>query len=557
MISEKLRARFLPALLLILATFAVYARTLGHDFLINWDDNAYVTVNSSVHGFSLENIRTVFTSYYAGNYAPLQMLSYMFDFTLWGLNSGGFLLTNIVLHTINGLMLYAILRKSHGERLLAIVGAAIFLLHPVQVESVAWISQRKNLLAMLFMLLSWAAYIRYRNSTEKRGGLAYFVSVAAFLCSLLSKSASVFFPVALLLYDYCFIEGRKSRLFDKIPFFILAGAAAVLAIQSQSPEVTGWSGIDHGGRRSWHGGSPWATLLTMIPVFCSYLRMLVWPAGLSAVYAPSVHLTPDLTVLLSTLMVMAAVYLSWRLYRFDRRFGYWPFFSLVAILPVSQIIPLVTLMNDRYLYFPMIGVAALGGAGVMAIRGILNERMTLSISILLLMALALTSFQRAGVWKSSRTLWSDAVRKVPGKYDAWEGLGEAYHLSAPVDLKAAEVAYSRAFALYSSNPDNLYNLARVRSEQGDDGKGTVLLKKLLQLNPEHVKGWAVLGDIYFKNGLFKKAEQAYRSAEVLQPEAVEVSLRLGNLYLSEGDFAKARSYFDRAGVQDGEQPLPP
>jgi len=377
--THALKQQTLPVLLLMLSVLAVYSRLPWHDFLMNWDDNTYVTANSSVHGFSGANLAAAFTSFFAGNYAPLQMLSYMFDYTLWGLWAGGFLLTNMLLHALNGLLLYAILLKSHKERLLSTVAAAIFLLHPVQVESVAWISQRKSLLAMFFMLIAWAAFIRYKDSAGSNGRLAYWASLTAFSCSLLAKSASVFFPVALLLYEVCFSAGeRKVRMVDKIPFFILAGAAAVLAMVSQSPDVTGWSGIDYGGRRSWHGGSPWATALTMVPVFCGYLRMIVWPTGLSAIYAPAIHTTPDAAVLAAAVLLLTVVLLSWRLYRFDRRFGYWPLFSALAILPVSQIIPLVTLMNDRYLYFPMIGVAALGGAGAVVLRyhGLVSRRTT-------------------------------------------------------------------------------------------------------------------------------------------------------------------------------------
>lgn len=546
MIPDRLRPHLLMLAVLVTAVTVVYGRTLGHDFLVNWDDNVYVTANVSIQGFSVGNLRTVFTNYYAGNYAPVQMLSYMLDYALWGLWAGGFLLTNMVLHTLNGLMLYAILLKSHADKLLAAVGAAIFLLHPVQVESVAWISQRKNLLAMFFMLLAWVVFIRYRKSEESGGRLAYVFSLAAFTCSLLSKSASVFFPLSLLLYDYCFsAEERKVRLLDKIPFFILAGAAALITMQSQSPDVTGLSGIDFGGRRSWNGGSHWVTLLTMLPVFCSYLRMIVWPFGLSALYIPLIRTIPDLTVLAALLIIIATGYLLWRLWCAERRLSYWPIFSILAILPVSQIIPLITLMNDRYLYFPMIGVAALVGAGAVLLRKSLNEKVLTGIIILLLLMLAVISFKRVTVWGSSRTLWGDVVSKYPDNFDAWEGLGEAYHLSAPVALPEAEYAYNRAFAIYSSGPNNLFNLARVNILQGDNRKGIALLQRLLKISPQYVMGWTELGDIYFKKNLYRDAEHAYKMAENLQPEALEVQLRLYRLYLITDDAAAAQFYYEK------------
>lgn len=535
----------LPVLLLTAVTIAVYGRIIGHDFLMNWDDNAYITANSAVHGFSARNVRAVFTSFYAGNYAPLQMLSYMLDYTLWGLWPGGFLLTNVVLHTMNGLLVYLLLLKLQSEKMLAAVAAGIFLLHPLQVESVAWISQRKNLLAMLFMLLSWQAYICYRNSSQE-GRLAYFLSIAAFLCSLLAKSATVFFPIALLLNDYCFsARGQRAKLLDKIPYFVLALAAALLALRSQSPDVTGWSGLDYGGRSTWHGGSPWATLLTMMPVLCSYLRMILWPSGLSAVYSPVIYKTLEFQVVAAFLLIFFIGWMIYRLFRTDCSAGYWPLFSLLALLPVVQLVPLVTLMNDRYLYFPMIGLAALGGIGTVTLKRWVNEKVALGLVLVILLLLALASYDRAGIWKNSKTLWTDAVKKSPEKFDAWEGLGEANHLSEPVRLRDAEYAYSRAFALYSSGPVNLFNFAKVKLLLGEEARGQALLQRLLKINPEHVMGWAALGDSYASRQNYSAAAKAYKTAETLQPDALEVNLRLYGLYTATGEVVAAKYYQGR------------
>jgi len=543
----------LPLLLVLVATLAVYCRLPGHDFLMNWDDNTYVTANSSVHGFSTENLRAVFSSYYAGNYAPLQMLSYMLDYTVWGLWPGGYLLTNIILHVTNGLLVYRLLLRLHGQRLMTTIATAIFLLHPLQVESVAWISQRKNLLAMLFMLLAWLLYCRSRE-TEAGSRSCYAAAVVSFLLSLLAKSATVFFPLALLFYEICFASGgKRGRALRLLPFFLLAGLFSLVAMQSQSPDVTGWSGLDHGGRRDWHGGSPWATLLTMLPVFCAYLRLLLWPAGLSAIYDPQIHTSMDGTVLACAALLGFLAFLAWRLCRIDRRLGYWPLFSLLAILPVSQLVPIITLMNDRYLYFPMIGAAALAGAGVSYVDGRLGKRggrLFHAVIVAILLALAVTSHLREAVWQNSRTLWQDAAGKVPARFDVWEGLGEAWQMLSPPRPAEAERAYLRAFSLYSSSPNNLYNLATLYVSQGNMVRGEALLQRLLRLRPEHVMGWAALGDIHLARGDYRGAEDAYKRAESLQPEALQVAGKLANLYLVSGELEKARTYY--AGLERSE-----
>lgn len=549
----------LPLLLvLIVGTIGVYGQLLGHDFLMNWDDNTYVTANGSVHGFSPENIRAVFTSYYAGNYAPVQMLSYMLDYTVWGLWPGGYLLTNVVLHTLNGLLVYWLLFRLHGQRLLATVAAGIFLLHPVQVESVAWISQRKNLLAMLFMLVAWLLYCRSRESAGWKRRACYAASLAGFLFSLLAKAATVFFPCALLLYELCFVSGaRRGRCLRLLPFFSLSVVVSLVTLLSQSADVSGWSGIDHGGRAGWHGGSPWATFLTMLPVFCTYLRLLLWPSGLSAIYDPPIHTAVDPTVLGCAVLLLLVAMLAWRLCRPDRRLWFWLLFIILAILPVAQLVPLITLMNDRYLYFPMIGAAALAGAGSAYLRDARSGKFAsfvTSLALLLGVLLAAASLQRVGVWQNSRTLWRDAAAKVPARFDVWEGLGEAYHLSLPVEPDNALRAYRRAFSLYSSNPNNLYNLATLYAQVKDQARAELLLHRLLRLKPEHVMGWAALGDIHLGRAEYREAEYAYRRAESLQPDALQVAGKLGELFLRSGNLAKARLYYGRLeqGAGDAE-----
>ena len=159
--------RFTPLLVLLLAGLAIYGRMLGHDFLPTWDDAGYVLDNPDIRGFTIANLRAVFSRFYMGNYAPVQMLSYMLDYSIWGLRPWGYLLTNLLLHLANGLLFYHLVQRLEGDDSWAWLAALIFLVHPVQVESVAWVSQRKNLLAMLFSLLSFHGYLRFRLAVER------------------------------------------------------------------------------------------------------------------------------------------------------------------------------------------------------------------------------------------------------------------------------------------------------------------------------------------------------------------------------------------------------
>ena len=167
----------MPVILLLLAAFALYSKALGQDFLGNWDDPVYVTANPDIMGFTLENIWHAFTREYVSNYAPLHIISYIPDYALWGFNAFGYKLTNILLHALNAILFYALLARITSRRRFALAAAAVFLCHPVQVESVVWISQRKNLLAMFFFLLSFLTYLSWK---EHRRFTLYGVSPDSF-----------------------------------------------------------------------------------------------------------------------------------------------------------------------------------------------------------------------------------------------------------------------------------------------------------------------------------------------------------------------------------------
>ncbi len=528
----------LDFLLLLLLAAVVYGRMLGHEFLANWDDNWNIIYNDAVHGFSWQNIRIAFTGYVIGAYVPLQTLSFIFDYALWGPNPGGFHATGILIHTANALLVYRLFYRWYADRLLCLVGSALFLVHPVQVESVGWISDRKTLLAMLFFLLAWEGYCRYREVAVGKTRCWYYgATLLLFSLSLLSKSITVIMPGILVLYDFCFPEGgRRLRLMDKIPFLAVAGIIAVAT-------MIGFSSPG-GARVPYHGGSFLATFYSMVPVFCRYLGMLVWPVHLSALYAPTIHHSFDKAVIVAALLLSAILPVGYWLFRRDRRLGFWILFFFAGLFPVAQIIPTLSMMSDRYLYFPMVGVAALAGCGAVFLREQLGARRQVLLCFLLvlpLVALSVASFRRAAVWHDSLTLWSDAAAKEPMSDKAWELLGEMQMSSG----KTAEArrSYERGQLLNPANTEILQGLGTLYTETGEVDQGYLLLKKLLTLKPEYVTGWSSLGSNYLKRGDYAEAEKAYKRALELQPDAMQVVSLLGELALLQGRLDPARAYY--------------
>jgi tetratricopeptide (TPR) repeat protein len=538
----KHRNFLLDSFLLVCAVAVVYGRLTGYNFQTHWDDNLYILNNSAAHGLSWEHILTAFdvraNRLEINQYNPLSILSFMMDYSFWGLNPGGFHLTNIIVHTLNGLLVYRLLLRLHGERLLALVAAAIFLFHPVQVESVAWISERKGLLSLFFLLISWECYCCYRDAEKSSGWLVYIISLSAFLLSLMAKSTGVVFPLILLIFDWCFEKKEsRARLLDKVLFIIIAGAFSAIEIFSEKGEG--------GNLKGYHGGSPLATFYTMLPVFCRYLKLLIFPSGLNIEHLPPVYRSPEGIVVGAAIILTGLSAAGFLLIRNNRKMGFWVVFFWVGLLPVSQFIPLAQMMYEHYLYMPIIGPAALVGYGAVSLRDRLGKRYSNVLYFCLavwLLALSVTSYHRTEAWKDTLTLFSDAATKSPGGFRVWQTLGEVQRYLG--NNEASRISLERSLQLKQDSTDVLWTLAELYSERGEFEKADDYLKKLFKINPRYVMGWATLGNVYLAKGNYRQAKEMYNRALLLQPDALQVQVLLGKLAIIEKRYDEARIYFN-------------
>ncbi len=296
----------------------------------------------------------------------------------------------------------------------------------------------------------------------------------------------------------------------------------------------------------------------MLIVFCRYLRMVVWPGDLSVYYTVPLHRYPDLAVIMATLFLAALAWLIVRLYRHNRPLAFWPLFFFIGLLPVSQIVPLVTMMNDRYLYFPMIGAGALvaHGVGVLAKSSRLPAPLAVVLPAVPVLLLALGSVQRVPVWRDAVTLWEDTVRKVPGFYQAWEALGESYqYYNAAPDYEKAKEAFKRALQLCPDNDISRYNLGVAYTEQRDYVSADATFRELLRRSPRNVMGWAAYGELASRQSQYGEAEQRYLKALELQPDAEQVQRKLGNLLVVMNRLDDALSVYLRLdGLQKESDP---
>ncbi len=544
---EKIKPHAVPVISLFALTLFVYSGIRGQQFLLNWDDLQYVVENETVRGVSWDHLRNAFTQFYVGNYAPLQIISYMLDYSLWGMLPFGFVLTNVVIHALNGILFYLLLVRMGGQRFAGFIAACIFLFHPVQVESVAWISQRKTVLAMFFFLLAFSAYVLYRSDGRARW-LWYVASLVAFVFSLLSKSAAVFAPFVFFMYDMCLTEKRdfKGLVIEKLPYILVSVIITLVAVKSQRLEMSA-------GLTPHLGGSPLSTLFTMLPVLARYLGLLFLPINLSVLYMPPIKAAMDAVVLLSGLLVAGLVITGVVLYRFNRRIFFWFAFFFIGLLPVSQIVPLVTFFNDRYLYFPLMGAAALmGHAAYFSMYRLRHYQKVLGAFALglLLLLLPLLSWKRTSAWQNDITLWSDAVRKVPACPDAWFALGMSY-----VDAGSRDRSLFSFMQVLALDPDNPYALSNVGGLPGLT-EARHLIMQMLSEHPDSYEGRILLGTNLYLTGEYRKAEEAFRTAVPLRPQSAWPLRWLGNVYLKTGHLDTAGAYYEKAaGLQGSDANL--
>lgn len=506
----------------IILPILLYLTFLDGEWLMSWDDSVYVVGNELVKTVSFENINKIFTSFYFANYNPLHLLSYMVDYQLWGLNPIGYRVTNLLLHIINGLLIFkiavAILSQMSEieERyigLLAWWASSIFLCHPTAVESVVWVSERKNLLAMTFILIAFFSYIKYRVTGAR---ISYLLTIAAFVLSLLSKASAVVFPLLTFLYDYCLhIKGtrylNKKVWMETLPLLLLSIAAAVAAIQAQA---------SFGAIKVYAGKSIWFQILTSVRTLTYYLYYAFFPINLSAFYSiPLIKSASDPRILRSFLVIIMV--LSMTLYSSRKAplilFCIGWFF--IPILPVSGVVPLSNSMADRYLYISMMGVSIFIPFMIftifkVAVPGLKSSRYFISIILIplsfIIVAFSQLTTVRATIWQSELTLWDDALYKGPTAQGISNLLG-VWHLNRGKNREALFL-FTKGLEVVKNIDESdelakelLCNKGKALYNLGDYGRALVEFEKIVRLDPGFSEAYLGQALVYSAYGDKEKA----------------------------------------------------
>ena len=510
--------RWVLALALAAATLGAYAQVSGFPFL-DYDDLAYVVRNPAVAaGLGWDGVRWAFGSVHVGNWHPLTWLSHMLDAELYGLQAGGHHLSSLFLHILNTLLLFVLLERMTGALGRSAFAAAVFALHPLHVESVAWISERKDVLSVCFGLLALLAWQGYARS-RARG--PWLLAALLFAASLMSKAMLVTLPFVLLLLDVWPLERLRSAqpaviwplVREKLLMFALAAAGCVVAWYAQGDGVLDAVPVA-------------ARLANAATAYAAYLRSSLLPCGLSPFYPFDAELPlPRVAGAFGLLLVVSAL----ALWQARRRpwLGLGWFWFLGTLVPVIGLVQIgYQSRADRYMYFPLIGLAiTLSWGGYdLARRRIAPGALTAG-AVALLLGCALATWQQLGYWRDELALFGRALEvDERGNFVAQTGYGAA--LAARGEHAAAIAHYERALLIH---PDYLPAAARLGEAYlavGEPGRALAQLERARDLSLPGVSVSYYEGLAYEALGRFDEAAGRYEAQLGLDPDHRQALARL-------------------------------
>lgn len=501
---------------LVALTWIVYAQTVHHGF-VNYDDDAYIQdAQEIIAGVTPHGLKCAFTRTYVGNWQPLTSISHMLDCQFYGLNAGGHHFTSVLLHTVSVLLLFFLLRQMTGSLWPSAFVAALFAIHPLHVESVAWVAERKDVLSAVFFMLTLLAYARYVRAPS----LGRYVTMSIlFACGLMSKPMLVTLPLVLLLLDYwplnrgqrSEVGGRRSeienwlRLFaEKTPLILLSVASGIVTLYAQTTTISSL----HHLPMSWRIQNAFVSIVI-------YIGQMFWPADL-AVFYPHPHDRLSVWVVAFSIAVVVAITIAAVTLGRKRRYIFvgWSWY-LVMLLPVLGLVQVGFQGHaDRYTYLPHIGLYLLIAWGIFDLMARWRYRAQVlgAAAVIVIVTLAWCASVQASYWRDSRSLWEHTLAVTSGNDVAHTNLANLF------SARDAIPHYEKALQIAPHTVLPLNNLAWIRATspdpfQRDGAKALEMAKEANQLSggqdPVFVR---TLAAAYAENGQFTEAIETAQRA---------------------------------------------
>ena len=544
----------LIALLLALVALAVYLPVVGHGF-ISYDDGDYITQNKMVQGgLTLAGIKWAFTAFYSSNWHPLTWLSLMTDCELFGLNAAGSHLVNALFHAANVVLLFALwmrlLNRGPDAIWPSAFIAALFALHPLHVESVAWVAERKDVLSTFFGLLTLLFYAQYVIKDNGRLSYSYWLAVFFFTCGLMSKPMLVTWPFVMLLLDYWplqrfNLQNLQRLLVEKIPFFLLTAVSSVITYFAQS----------HGAVKSL-AAVPLAYRLENTPVaVMAYLFKTFWPTKMAVIY-PMPHSISTAMFVASLVILIVLTAAAW----FERKRN--PFLMVGWFWFLGTLVPVLGLvkvgdaaMADRYTYIPSIGIFIIVTFGAEKIsRNLPLRKLLWAAAIFILVALTVVTERQLQFWRDDESLFGHAVQVTTDNVDAILNYGIALEDSGkPTE---AMTQYQHAEQLAPSSYLAYADVGNLLYYTGDTNGALAQFQQAVKLNPDSSTLRNRLGNVLAGLGRFAEATNEFHQAIQLDPTDLSPHLNLGAAFARRNDFAGATNEFSAAMRLNPADPSP-
>jgi tetratricopeptide (TPR) repeat protein len=557
---------------LALMTLVVYARSCANGF-VSLDDDVYVLANPHVQeGLSLEAIDWAFTTWHASNWHPLTWLSLQLDYQLYGLAPWGYHLTNLLLHTANVVLLFWVLVRMTGALWRSAVVAACFALHPLHVESVAWIAERKDVLSTLFWLLTLGAYFHY---TERPGLARYLVAMVMLALGLMAKPMLVTLPFVLLLLDYWPLkrtvgsgqwavgskeeEGRGQRaevgeragasqpsryfslVLEKVPLFLLAAVSSVITVVAQRAA---------GSVRTLEYIPLSSRCLNAMLAWVVYLRKTVWPTDLAVFYP-----YPRSSWLTWEAAGSAALLLAITLFAYRQRRPR-PYLIVGWLWYLGTLVPVIGLLQvgdqalaDRYTYVPLMGlfIALVWGLADLLAASPYRVPALPAAAMAALVAWAALTWIQLDFWHDGFRLWQHTLDVTEKNYLAHNNLGVDYlRRGEPGDLPAAAGHFSAAAEIRPDYVRAQANLGNALSQLGHFDSAIIHFRKALELDPSLDWIHFLLGSIFERQGRFEEAAREDSDGLRLNPSSVRLHEGLGRVLVRQGKLKEADEQFAAA-----------
>ncbi len=557
MISTKktflnVRYEFWICLFLVLSIIVVYYQVSTFDFT-NYDTPKYVYNNSHVtDGLTAKGISWAFTTTYFSNWHPVTWLSHMLDVQLYGLNPGRHHLTNLLLHIANALLLFGVLRRMTGDLWQCSCVAALFALHPLHVESVAWVAERKDLLSALFGLLAMGFYLRY---VEGRGIGRYLLVILFFILGLMAKPMIVTLPFVLLLLDYWPLQRYQFQIEKKFDnatkqtdtiLFLVAEKIPLFIISAGSCLVTLYAQMAGGAVGSIDTYPLNLRISNALISYMSYIVKLIWPVKLAAIYPYNWDL-PVWQVWAACLSISGISWLSIKCYRSRPWFLVGWLWYLGTLIPVIGLVQVGTQpMADRYTYIPFIGIYLIIAWGLFDLLARWRYRKMGFVAIVLAIVsvLMVVSWKQIGYWKNSVTLFKRAVDVTESNYTAENNLGHGLLLEGK--FAAAGEHFKKSLEINPRSAKTHMNMGLVLARQDKPEEALQSYAKALAQKPDYAVVYNLVGKTQYRLGNTEQAILDYQQAINIDSTYAEAYNNLGNALFHLGKHDKALASYQQA-----------